>query len=125
MIVRDAYDNSELENTNLRTLLRWCLPQLSERARAELGQKLSAPLNSGGIVPDYLEDLEQEYARVVGLLDRLVAHLEKIAPPDGTAAPPPDDAWFRDLEPLLNAARAYEEPRQAPTLASLRGYAEG
>ncbi len=119
MIKREDYELAELENANLRQILRSVLPHLPETQHKELALALNRPIEAGGVVPDGVEDAEAELGVLHALLGRLVAHLEKVLPPDGSPVKQPDDRWFADLDPLLNHARGYEAPDPV-TISALR-----
>lgn len=119
----ECCQNAEEENENLRAILRWCAERLPAEHLPELGAKLEATNEDGGVTCSGDLDPDQDEVadmRSVGkLCQSIAAHFQRaIDLPSGETLP---RMWYQRADHLLNCAREFE-PKQ-PLMRRVRDMA--
>jgi hypothetical protein len=104
----EDYAVCELENDNLRAILRWVDEQLPVDLHNALVEKMAPNLMQGGITTDGQDDLEAENAKIRRQIMELTEHVQRLI---DLGRIPDDPMYLARLDHLLSQLREWEPKR--------------
>lgn len=108
-VTREDYDLCDMENGNLRVILRWVVPLLAPAHREELAAKLSASSERGGVTADHVDDRAEEVAARDKLIASMATALQQVIDIKGLAQM--GIMWHQRADYLITQAAGYEPKR--------------